>query len=368
LEHYDCAVIGAGPAGCAAARVLAAGGFKTALLEKEALPRQKACGGSLSSNAVEWLEERFGPMPEELRRRCFPLAGLRVVRGGARYDLPYRPSRLVVPRPEFDFWLARRCGAQLLEGAEVTELQAERFANRLQVREGGRQFELGATFVVAADGGASGVLRRLRPEFSRLYQLPNLVSIDFFLFPQVPGEERWRGVLVAGRPPRALRVQPVAGSLGLAVPLPPGESSGEVLGAALPELRRHFGLEAEGPVSHRPAVLNRMGMLGLFSPGAGSVLLAGEAAGLLDPWGDGIETALLCGEEAGRAAVDCAGEKVLPHAFYAERLKGLLLDLEDSRRGRRPAGDLLLQGSPLDPRGLTGRRRYRYLLKVLAGP
>ena len=104
-----------------------------------------------------------------------------------------------------------------------------------------------------------------------------------------------------------------------------------------------------------------------FNPGLGSVLLAGEAAGLLDPWGDGIEVALLSGYTAGKAVVDCAGERVLPYRYYAAQLQGLLERLEGSRRGSAPAGDLLLKGGPLDTGKAGGRRRYRRLLRRIAG-
>jgi geranylgeranyl reductase family protein len=45
---YDVAIVGAGPAGSAAANILASNGFKTIVLEKETLPRFKCCAGGVS--------------------------------------------------------------------------------------------------------------------------------------------------------------------------------------------------------------------------------------------------------------------------------------------------------------------------------
>src|ERR1051325_8192955 len=47
MAHYDVIVVGAGPAGNAAAFDLARGGAKVALLEKQTLPRHKTCGGGM---------------------------------------------------------------------------------------------------------------------------------------------------------------------------------------------------------------------------------------------------------------------------------------------------------------------------------
>ncbi len=236
-----------------------------------------------------------------------------------------------------------------------------------KVVERGEEKELSATFVIAADGGASLSLRSLRPEFSRAHHQPNLQAAVDLVFDLREEARGLRGVLFLERPRAALRVYPSFDGLHLTVPSRREGDWETLLEEALPLLRRHFAMEAEEPKGRRPALTNRMGMLGHFSPGLGSVLLAGEAAGLLDAWGDGIEAALRSGEIAGRAVVDCAGERVLPYRYYAERLKELRASFESERRGQAQ-GDLLLQGSPLDVRKAGGRRRYRRLLRRLAGP
>jgi flavin-dependent dehydrogenase len=50
---YDVAIIGAGPAGGSAAVRLAEAGARTVVIERESLPRPKACGGALSKGPVE---------------------------------------------------------------------------------------------------------------------------------------------------------------------------------------------------------------------------------------------------------------------------------------------------------------------------
>ncbi|MFH1101332.1 MAG: geranylgeranyl reductase family protein [Methanobacteriota archaeon] len=50
---YDVVVIGAGPAGSTAAKVLAERGVKVLLLDKQVFPREKPCGGGLPIRALE---------------------------------------------------------------------------------------------------------------------------------------------------------------------------------------------------------------------------------------------------------------------------------------------------------------------------
>lgn len=53
---WDAVVIGAGPAGATAARRLSEGGASTLLIEKQALPRYKACGGGVPVRTIQLLD------------------------------------------------------------------------------------------------------------------------------------------------------------------------------------------------------------------------------------------------------------------------------------------------------------------------
>lgn len=370
MEYYDAIVIGAGPAGCSAARELADSGFKTLLLERERLPREKVCGGVVSSAALERLEARFGPMPEEVARASFPVAGIKVVRpSGACDELPYSPPRRALPRPAFDAWLARASGAYVVDGAEVYDFDAVRFENTVRARRDGEELAFASTYAVGADGGASLVLRMMRPEFSRLYQEPGLVRLVELVFPVSRPVEggAWRGALLTRRPRQALCVLSGPESLRLYLPLKANERWEGLLPAVLPMLREHFALEAAEPVGKRIGLFNSMGQAGRFNPGAGSVLLAGEAGGITDPWGDGIAAALESGEVAAVTIVDGAGEKILPHILYSTRMQSVLERFGAARAGKYTDSDLGLSGGPYDPANLVGRRRYHRLLGRLAG-
>jgi menaquinone-9 beta-reductase len=70
---FDVIIVGAGPAGCAAARMLSGNGLKIGLLEKEVFPRDKICGDALGADVSRQfhlmnadLTEKFSQFKESL--------------------------------------------------------------------------------------------------------------------------------------------------------------------------------------------------------------------------------------------------------------------------------------------------------------
>ena len=53
---HDVLVIGAGPGGAAAARLLAAAGWRVALVERSEFPRRKVCGEFISATSMPVLK------------------------------------------------------------------------------------------------------------------------------------------------------------------------------------------------------------------------------------------------------------------------------------------------------------------------
>jgi len=118
---YDVIIIGGGPAGSIAAERAARGGLSVLMLEKATYPRNKICGGGVSQKALDVI----GGIDKELiERETF----------GARIFLPdYRnfagmlDDRVAVMtrRENLDHWLARRAedrGAVVHEGERVKDV------------------------------------------------------------------------------------------------------------------------------------------------------------------------------------------------------------------------------------------------------
>lgn len=170
-ETADVVVVGAGPAGSAAAAYLAAAGLDVLLLEKTHFPREKVCGGALTPRAVRELTTLGVPTPA--RDGWVKNKGLRIVGGGMRLQLDwpevasFPPYGLVRTRGDLDDVLARnavRSGARLLQGIDVTApirdaagrvVGVEATQTSAAQEATGRPLTFAAPLVIAADGNAS---------------------------------------------------------------------------------------------------------------------------------------------------------------------------------------------------------------------
>ncbi len=164
----DVAIIGAGPAGCAAAITLARRGLDVTVFDKAAFPRDKFCGDGLTVGALRRLED-LGLDPADVPS-WHPVTDVWVRSPGGRdvrFPLPHGPGlfAVVARRRELDaalVALARRSGVTVCEGHRLVgaEQRGDRVALEIERSDGDRS-AVEARFVIGADGMWSPLRRRL---------------------------------------------------------------------------------------------------------------------------------------------------------------------------------------------------------------
>ncbi|MDK2895442.1 MAG: hypothetical protein PWQ98_1569 [Moorella sp. (in: firmicutes)] len=155
MQHYDVAVVGAGPAGCSAARLIAAAGYRVIILEEHnQIGEPLQCSGLISPRTLE-LADYQG----ELRHA---LHGFNL-HSPAGHTLGFQTNKtyaVAVDRVALDRQLAdaaRAAGAELITGARVGRLQYA--DDGIILHAAGTAVK--ARLVIAADGARSSFARRL---------------------------------------------------------------------------------------------------------------------------------------------------------------------------------------------------------------
>ena len=157
MQTWDAIVVGAGPAGCAAAYDLSAAGRSVLLLDKSRFPRSKACAGGLTMKAVQALRYSINPVVRHTVREIHlehPAAA-----GGVLPVRRQKPVCLMTVRAELDAYCldqTRARGAVFRQIGPIASLHEEADSVALQL-EGEPEPLVGRLLL-----GADGVHSRIR--------------------------------------------------------------------------------------------------------------------------------------------------------------------------------------------------------------
>ncbi|MFN7990069.1 MAG: FAD-dependent monooxygenase [Thermoanaerobaculia bacterium] len=322
-EGLDAVVVGASLAGSAAATVLARAGARVALVDKATFPRPKTCGELLSPDGVAVLA-RLGLDGEVRSSGAATIRRFSLVRpDGARVTGRLPAPALSLSRERLDAIVldgARAAGAGAHLGEAVVSIDGS-LATGFTVRTASRTLE--ARAVLGAWGRYSPLDGRLgRPFFGAPAPL---FGFKKFLAGEAGRKLDDRVVLHVFRG-GYLGLSLVEGgrvSLGALTTPEIAREAHHDFDRLLERLRDEFpalaaGLEGLVP-EPGPALVSEPVHLGRREAVVGDLLLAGDAAGVVDPWtGSGMALALRTGEAAGALLARHAAGEVAAKALAAE--------------------------------------------------
>jgi flavin-dependent dehydrogenase len=296
----DVVVVGGGPAGALSALLLARRGWRVRLFDRERFPRPKLCGDTLNPGALAVLARHLDLTPLVGLGR--PIRGMRLSGPGGvtvRATYPQGVAGLNVTRADFDAWLlgeAARAGVTVDEGAAVTSAAVSGGqVTGVRVRGRGGVSVHSAALVIGADGRRStlatafGLART--PRRPRRWALGAYCDGVADVVPDY-GEMHVRDGGYLG-------IAPVpAGTTNVCLVVPYDVARGAMAdpGDAVLAAARHDPWTAPRFASARlasPAVVLGPMAMDVHTPGSPGLLLAGDAAGFIDPMtGDGVRLAL----------------------------------------------------------------------------
>ncbi len=318
---FDAIIVGGGPAGAAAAKACADGGLRAILVERRALPRPKACSGILVPASIDLVSRHFGAIPPDVLAEPSALQSLRMhFPSGRTLDVPLGGA--FVRRGLFDQWLCRAAGVEISEGTTAVSFEESADAVTVRCTRGPREeLVVQGRVLIAADGGTSRIVRAIAPErhgrlawyaaLQEAWDAPCSLEPGRFHFFAFPSISPYPSAYVKD------------GKTVLEVVAAAGDSAEAAMKRFSELLKRGFGLGEGGGrrASRLGCRVAYAATRGLFCFGSGRILVAGEASGLLNPFGEGISSALASGRIAGEAAVRALREGRVPGVLYREAVE-----------------------------------------------
>ena len=317
MQAWDVIVVGAGPAGCAAAYDLTTSGKSVLLLDRCKFPRPKACAGGVTIKAARVL--RYSIMPVVVATVCRIQVSKNLEHSGTFNSS--KPVCLMTVREDLDAFCLRQtigAGAEFRRIGQIQEVRELSDKVVLSAAEG----DLEARFLIGADGANSQV-RRLMGDaawFHAGFALEAQVAsshhassmhLDFgvvrdgygWVFPK-------DGHLNVGLYSESQRHNITRSVLAEYVQKKLGTDKFDCL------IGQYLGMGGRGN-RHRHR----------------RVLLVGDAAGLVDPLtGEGIYHAIVSGQAAARAINSELTEGVPTVETFRTELREVQVDLGLSKR------------------------------------
>ena len=314
-------VIGAGPAGCTAAKVLSERGYKVLLVEKFRMPRYKSCSGVLIKKSMELVKLYFG---EEVpaSAMCTPIENKGMIFTDDRgKEYRFEQEGLNVWRSHFDGWLAKKAkesGAEVRDGVAVLSCTEKDGVVEVSLH-GEETYMESARFVCDCEGVVGTLKRQFTseiPEYITTFQTFNEGSIDLdphyfyaYLQPELSDYDAW------------FKVKDDLLVLGVSVKDMSMIKHYYERFIAYMEEKHHLRIYRQ--TKSEKWLMPHIHPGCRVDYGVGRVLFAGEIAGFLNPMGEGVSAGMESGYCAASAIADHFDEPPMVYEIYKKSTENL---------------------------------------------
>lgn len=318
---YDVIVIGAGPAGCSAAKTLSEKGYEVLLVEKFKLPRYKSCSGQLIKKSLDLVREYFG---EEVPAftTCAPPENRGMIFTDDKGEVfRFEQQGLNIWRSTFDNWLTEKAvqsGAEVRDNTSAISASDNNGIVTITLK-GEKIYAEQARYIIDCEGAVGAFKRKLLNITSKnilTYQTFNQGKIDLdhhyfyaFLQPELSEYDAWFNVK--------------DDQLVLGVAVKDKSKIEHYYAQFISYMKGKYGVLIEKQLKIDRWIMPRICSDYAVNYGVGRILFAGEIAGFLNPMGEGISSAMESGYCAAMSLVKNFDDPDLACSDYKEKTANL---------------------------------------------